>query len=528
MLDGIKMAARYAWGLNGYLLNTLTPAECRLMIGEQLMSREQSFLSIVERGIYSNPKSPYLRLLKHAGIEFGDLAALVRESGVEGSLERLYDAGIHVRLDEFKRRIPVSRPGLEFAPGPHDFDNPLLSAQYSSRTSGSRGGATRVIMDLDLLEHDAACHHFMLEAFGVGGGPFGIWREVPPVTTGMNILLRLTKLGKRVEKWFSTSRVSVSPGSLQFAFFTYYTVLASRILRRPIPAPEYAPLDNAAEAARWLAGKKSEGTPAFFDTQASAAVKVCIAAAEEGLDISGTCFCIGGEPYTKGKADVITGAGCRAIPRYSMAELGNIGMGCAAPGELDDVHLLTDKIAVIQRRKQVGGGELDVGALVYTTILPSSPKLMLNVESDDYGVLEDRSCGCAVGEAGFTKHLSGIRSYEKLTSGGVTFLGTELLRLVEEVLPQRFGGHPTDYQLAEEEEGGLPKVNIVISPRVGEVDEGIVLNTVYRALLPYPGGDVMSERWQQGSMLRVVRREPYTTASAKILPLHILKGKRGS
>ncbi|HVY54434.1 MAG TPA: hypothetical protein VHC46_01630, partial [Thermodesulfobacteriota bacterium] len=437
MLDGIKMAARYAWGLNGYLLHTLTPAECRRMLEDQLRSRERSFLSIAERGIYSNPRSPYLKLLRHAGVEYGDLAALVRESGVEGSLDRLYDAGVHVRLDEFKRRVPVARPGLEFAPGPHDFDNPLLSAQYSSRTSGSRGNVTRVIMDLDLLEHDAACHHFMLEAFEVGERPFGIWREVPPVTTGMNILLRLTKLGKRVEKWFSTSRVKISPGSLQFAFFTYYTVLASRVLRRPLPAPEYTPLENAAEVARWLARKKSEGTPAFFDTQASAAVKVCIAAAGERLDISGTCFCIGGEPYTKGKADVITGAGCRAIPRYSMAELGNIGMGCAAPGELDDVHLLTDKIAVIQRRKILGEGDLDVGALVYTTILPSSPKLMLNVESDDYGVLEDRSCGCAVGEAGFTKHLSGIRSYEKLTSGGVTFLGTELLRLVEEVLPQR-------------------------------------------------------------------------------------------
>ncbi len=523
MLDGIKMAARYAWGLNGYLLNTLTPAECRQMIGKQLMSREESFLSIAEKGIYSNPKSPYLRLLRHAGVEYGDLAALVRASGVEGSLERLYDAGIHVRLDEFKRRVPISRPGLEFAPGPHDFDNPLLSGQYSSRTSGSRGSVTRVIMDLDLLTHDAACHHLMFEAFGVGERPFGIWREVPPVTTGMNILLRLTKLGKRVEKWFSTSRVRLSPGSLPFAFFTYYTVLASRVLRRPIPAPEHTPLEDAAVAARWLAGKTSAGTPAFFDTQASAAVKVCIAAAEEGLDISGTCFCIGGEPYTHGKAEVITGAGCGVIPRYSMAELGNIGMGCAAPGELDDVHLLTDKIAVIQRRKSVGGDGLDVGALVYTTILPSSPKLMLNVESDDYGVLEDRSCGCAIGEAGFTKHLSGIRSYEKLTSGGVTFLGTELLRLVEEVLPGRFGGNPTDYQLAEEEEGGLPRVNIVVSPRVGSVDEETVINTVYRALLPYPGGDVMSERWQQGRMLRVVRREPYTTASAKILPLHIIK-----
>ena len=527
MLDSIKMAARYAWGLNGFLRNTLTPEACRRMIGEQLRSREESFLGIVERGIYSNPKSPYLRLLRHAGVEYGDFAALVRESGVEGSLERLYDTGVHVRLDEFKMRVPVTRPGLEFAPGPHDFDNPLLSAQYSSRTSGSRGRVTRVIMDLDLLAHDAACHYFMLEAFGVGERPFGIWREVPPVTTGMNVLLRLTKLGKRVEKWFSTSRVKTSPDSLQFAFFTWYTILASRILGMPLPAPEYTPLENAAEAARWLALKRSQGSPAFMDTQASAAVKVCIAAGEEGLDISGTCFCIGGEPYTRGKADAIAGAGCIAIPRYSMAELGNMGIGCAEPEYLDDVHLLTDKIAVIQRKKSVGEGDLDVGALIYTTILPSSPKLMLNVESDDYGVLEHRSCGCAVGKAGFTTHLSGIRSYEKLTSGGVTFLGTELLRLIEEVLPQKFGGHATDYQLAEEEEGGLPRVNIVVSPKVGKIDEEKVIDSVYQALLPYPGGDVMSERWQQGRMLRVVRREPYRTASAKILPLHILKGKSG-
>jgi hypothetical protein len=523
MLDGLKMAARYAWGLNCYLRDTLTPAECRRMLEELLESRERSFLSIIERGVYSNPGSPYLKLLRHARVEFGDIAGLVRQYGVEGTLDRLYDLGIYVRLDEFKRRVPICRPGLEIALGTHGFDNPLLSKHYSSRTSGSRGAVTRVIMDLDLLAHDAACHHFLLNAFNAGGRPIGIWREVPPVTTGMNISLRLTKIGKKVEKWFSSSRLRIAPKSLQFFFFTYYTILASRILFRPLPMPIYTPLENASEVARWLASKKKEGSPAFFDTQASTGVRICIAAKEEGLDISGTCFCLGGEPYTKAKADVISGMGCQAINRYSMAELGNIGIACATPSDVDDVHLLTDKIAVIQRQKFLGSGEMSVGALVYTTILPSCPKLMLNVESDDYGVLEDRRCGCPIGELGFTTQLSHIRSYEKLTSGGVTFLGTELLRLIEEVLPKRFGGHPTDYQLVEEEEGGLPKVNIVVSPRVGGVDEDTVVNTVFQALQPYPGGDIMSERWQQGRTLRVVRREPYTTATAKILPLHILK-----
>ncbi|MGH7892024.1 MAG: hypothetical protein ACREN0_07120, partial [Thermodesulfobacteriota bacterium] len=303
----------------------------------------------------------------------------------------------------------------------------------------------------------------------------------------------------------------------------YYTIYTGRILLGHFPEPEYAPLENAFEVSRWLARKKADGTPAFLDTQASAAVRACMAAVEEGLDISGTCFCIGGEPYTKAKAEVISGTGCLAVNRYSMTELGNIGIACADPADFDDIHIFTDKVAVIERQKSLGAGELSVGALVYTTILPSCPKLMLNVESDDYGVLEDRHCACPIGGLGFTTHLSQIRSYEKLTSGGVTFLGTELLRLIEEVLPKRFGGHPTDYQLAEEEEGGIPKVDIVVSPRVGVVDENAVVTAMLQALRAYPGGDVMSEQWEQGRTLRVVRREPYTTASAKILPLHILK-----
>ena len=524
IIDSLKMFSRYAKGLNGYLRHNLTPEQCRLELEDQLKSREQSFLSIIEKGVYSNPRSPYLKLLRHFGVEYGDLVGLVRQHGVEGSLERLYDMGIYISLDEFKRRTPICRPGLEITVGPHDFDNPFLSKHYNSQSSGSRGVGTRVIMDLDLLAHDAACNYLLLKAFNLEERPVAIWREVPPMITGMNVLLRLAKLGKKVEKWFSSSKFKKDPKSLQFLFFTYYTIYAGRFLSSPLPSPVYIPLESAFEVASWLELKKAEGTPAFFDTQASTCVRICIAAMERGFDIRGTFFLVGGEPYTKAKAEVISDAGCQAINRYSMAELGNLGLACATPAEFDDVHLITDKVAVIQRQKVLGAGELNVGALVYSTILPSCPKLMLNVESDDYGILEDRECGCPIGEIGFTKHLSKIRSYEKLTSGGVTFLGTELLRLIEEILPHRFGGHPTDYQLVEEEEGGLPKVNIVVSPRVGNVDEYSVVNTVFQALQSYPGGDVMSDQWNQGQTLHVVRKEPYTTASAKILPLHILKG----
>lgn len=132
---------------------------------------------------------------------------------------------------------------------------------------------------------------------------------------------------------------------------------------------------------------------------------------------------------------------------------------------------MTDKVGMIQRPKQVGDGGLCVGALLFTTLLPSCPKVMLNVESGDYAVAGERRCGCQLERMGFHRRLHEIRSFEKLNSAGVTFLGTELIALVEEVLPARFGGSPIDYQFVEEEEeeeDGLPRVSLVVSPRLAD------------------------------------------------------------
>jgi hypothetical protein len=150
--------------------------------------------------------------------------------------------------------------------------------------------------------------------------------------------------------------------------------------------------------------------------------------------------------------------------------------------------------------------------------------MMLNVESDDYGVVEERDCGCPIGELGLRLHLHAIRSYEKLTSEGMNFVGTELLALVEEILPGRFGGGPADYQLVEQEVDGLPKVSVVVSPRIGPVDDTAVASTVLEALGSGPGyRDMMARLWRDGDTLRVERREPHQTGQAKILPLHVLR-----
>lgn len=344
------------------------------------------------------------------------------------------------------------------------------------------------------------------------------------MVSGLKHLLRSAKIDQRIEKWFSLSPLVVRPKTLKYFVFTKYALYGSRLCGNPLPNPEYTPLEDAHKVALWLAAKRKGGNPAELHTNPSSGVRVCLAAQERGLDISGTLFRLNSEPYTPAKAKIVAESGCRAAAQYSMGEIGNIGMACGEPAALDDVHLLTDKLAVLQRKKQILNSTLCVDALLYTTLLPSCPKLLLNVESDDYGKIEKRKCACLWGDLGFEQHITNIRSYDKLTSEGMTFFGSELISLVEDVLPSRFGGHATDYQFLEEEEDGLPRVNIVVSPRVGAFDEERLILTVLDQLgTSLALKSMMAERWREGRTLRVIRREPFASGAAKILPLHILR-----
>jgi hypothetical protein len=203
-----------------------------------------------------------------------------------------------------------------------------------------------------------------------------------------------------------------------------------------------------------------------------------------------------------------------------MGETGRIAVACPRGEAVDDAHIVEDKMAVIQEPRR-GGSGAPAPVNVYTTLHGATPKLMLNVESDDYGLLARRSCGCLLDEVGYDLHIQDIRSWEKLTSEGMNFLGTDLLKLVEEVLPGRFGGNPTDYQFLEEEEHGLPKVALLVSPRVGDVDEEALTGAVLSFLDTTPGSqDDYGNRWREAETLRVRREEPIATGASKVLALH--------
>src|SRR5438046_2850977 len=99
---------RFARGLPGHFRLGLTRERAEAVIRERLADRGEHFLRLLERGVFGHSASPYLPLLKAAGCEFGDVAAMVRRDGLEAALDALATKGVTASFDEFKGRARVA------------------------------------------------------------------------------------------------------------------------------------------------------------------------------------------------------------------------------------------------------------------------------------------------------------------------------------------------------------------------------------------------------------------------------------
>lgn len=519
---------RLAWGLRGFLKEPITLEQSYEIIKHGLEDREQNLLGIVKKTIYDNKNSPYLKLLKLVGCEYGDFERMVHSDGIEPALAKLAKEGVYISFEEFKGKKEVSRSGKTFSLKESDFDNPLLGQQFKYRTGASRSPGTSTIMNFSRYSDLAAYNRVTFAAHGIWDSPALLWLPILPSGAGVVTIFRFAKIGNPPIRWFSQVEAESVKPSLTKRLATYYIVYAGRRFRTKLPKPEYVSLDRAYKVADCMAGLLKEGRGCVVETYASSAIRVCQAAREKQIDISGSTFIVSGEPLTEAKLKEIRAVGAKAINQYVAVDVSLIGFSCADPVAADDVHQFMDGTAVIQHRRQVPFGNIEVDAFLFTSLLPTSGKILLNVENGDYGVIEKRDCGCKLGELGLTNHIHHIRGFDKLTGEGMTFIGTDLLRIMEEVLPAKFGGTPIDYQMVEEEDDkGHTRMSVVVSPEVGEVDEGELAQTVLSELSK--GKDtqrMMAEIWSQAKTLRVKRMRPHITAGGKLLPLHILKNKK--
>ncbi len=505
------MALRFVRGLPRYLRRPLAPAEIAAIIAGRRAARADNFLRLADGAIYGRARSPYRALLRAAGCERGDLARLLAAEGVEGALGVLAARGVFVTVDELKGRTPIVRGSVRLEAHADDFRNPLATAHLWASTGGSRGTPLPVTLDLACVR-DRAVN--MLAGLHAHGG--ARWRTAVWGLRGMVPMLWYSAGDPRAARWFTQVDVAALGATSRFAWTARLLAWESRVLGAALPAPEYAPLDAPAAVLRWLEATLAAGAVPHLWGTPSAMLRLAAAAAAAGIDIAGTALTITGEPITAARLAVLRRAGTIPIADYGSVESGGtIAYGCLAPTAADDVHVFDDVNAVIA----APAATPLAGALLVSSLLASSPFLLLNASLGDRATRVERTCGCPMERHGWRTHLADIRSFGKLTAGGLTFEDGAVLDILEERLPGRFGGRPTDYQLVEElNEAGHARVRLLVDPAVGPIDTGQVRDAFLEAL--GEGTEIardMAEQWRATATVEVCRMPPERTAAGKIL-----------
>lgn len=503
------------------LAKAMSVEDAKSAIRKRLQNREQMFLEMVEDCIFGQASSPYHPLLKAAGCEFGDIRQLVAGRGLEETLRHLRREGIFFTFEEFKGRQQVERSGVSFELQPIHFRNHKAKRHVSTRTGGSTGPPVRSWMSLDQREFRVPTCVAVFAAHDLVGVRAAIFdnAELSSIIQTMG----LATWGPILEKRFVPRGRLTRINAIRFEIVRGSIGAAVRSAGGRFPKFEFVDHQDVVPIADWVHTTLRKHGRALVYASVSASVRIAGAAAENGIALDGAVFMGNDEPATPAKVREITRGGAKWIPVYGSHETGYCADGCANPVDGSDVHLMSDRVAVVQHPRVVPGSSLQVGAFNFTSIWAHAPLVLLNVELDDFGVIEKRNCGCELQEVGYDTHLREIYSFQKLTGEGVTLVGNDMVRILEEVLPSRFGGTSLDYQLMEEEdEQSLTRMSLLIHPRIEIADEGLVIKTILDELKSGDSATSMAGTvWAQSGTFRIRRLEPIGTSGGKLLPLHV-------
>jgi hypothetical protein len=526
-IGDLRLGCRFLRGLPGFLKHPWELDEARDAIRLRLERRGARFLAMMARAVYGNPVSPYRALLTHSGCTQGDLVRLVERDGVEGALQTLAREGVYLTVEELKGRRPVRRGGLTIDAGPDRLRNPGARGHLALRSGGSRGASAAMVVDLDFMRETNANHRVGLAARGGEKWVHAVW-DVPGGAALIRVL-RLTGIGAAPMRWFS--QIDPADGGLHPRYRWAPRVLrwGSLVAGVPIPAPVHAPLSDPLPVVRWVADELGTGVVPHLVTTVSAGLRLVDAARAAGAALDGLEVTISGEPITEARLAVFRRAGVRATPSYGSSDTGTaMGYGCLQPSSPDEMHLFDDLFAVIQPDPEAVRPGLRRGALLFTSLGAAAPLILLNVTLGDQAVVVNRACGCEIERIGWTRHLHTVRSFEKLTVGGMNLLDEDLIWILDEMLPSRFGGSATHYQVIEEQgPDGQPRLRLLADPVVGPLDHDALADAFLEAISRGSGVDrITALTWKHGGMLTVERRAPESTRGDKILHL-VSRSPRG-
>jgi hypothetical protein len=510
---GSFMAGMYEY------LRTPPPASWEAVVRDGLGKREIRFLDTLHHAVFANPRHPYHQMFRVAGCTYGDLADAVKRDGIEATLATLHRQGVWLSHDEFKGKTEIVRSGQRIEVGTGRFSNPLVQGKMERISGGSRSQGTWTRINTAHRIHAEAYHRLTILEFGLADRHHLVAWPILPDDGAMSQSLRHLRLGGRVDRWFSNT--GSWGDSTHYRIGTNGCVMMARAFGHRMPFPTYLPRNDLTPVAEWIARRRSEGIHYSVGGTVSMAVRIAGAALEKGLDIQGTLFLMGSETLTAAKRAAVEATGAQIFSRYATTELGTIGFACR--GMKDNcVHLFRDSVALIAYARPAPFSEFEVNALLVTTLTPYAPHILINAEFDDSGVIEPARCDCAYAAAGFTEQIRDISSFGKLTGQGMTLVGTDIVRVLEEVLPTRFGGGPGDYQLVEREGRAQAELSLRVSPRVRLGSPDAVKECFLTEIRKMKKGAVASRVLKYAEAVEVLSAQPISTRAGKVLALHLL------
>lgn len=403
---------RFFLDLKGFLNNTISSEQAKSAISRRLERREDNFVNFLKDCIFSFSGSPYLPLFRHAGCSFADVVSEVKRHGVEGFLKSLKEAGVWMSFDEYKGHKMLRRGSFQYLFQNSDFSNPNKAGCCEISSGGTTGRPSLSHLYLHQLAERACYDHVMYEMLDLYGAPLALWYGVLPDVAGVSNTLRYCKIGYPPQRWFrlvgDRAWQHTLKSRVKRQLVMPIILWAGRFSKVPIPSPERLGLREVGHLLDWILRSRELYGKCAVQSYVSQAVRICVAASNRGVDLHNTMFIVGSEPVTWDKFRQVKEINAGVYPRYFASELGSIAMGCACPSEVGDYHLLSDMIALIQDEQTASGsGEMP---LYFTGFSQSTPKVLLNVDIGDCGVVQHKHCGCLFGRMGFHTHLLRVRS----------------------------------------------------------------------------------------------------------------------
>ena len=100
MSGGVSLArgATFFPALVSHVRHPLTVEAAQTILRRRLERRAADFLSLMRRSVFGHRGNPLGPLLRRAGCEYGDVAAMVQRDGVEGALQRLLREGVYLTI----------------------------------------------------------------------------------------------------------------------------------------------------------------------------------------------------------------------------------------------------------------------------------------------------------------------------------------------------------------------------------------------------------------------------------------------